>query len=49
MRMKRINLLMMLVIAAMGLHAANPGDACRVAIPLTKDFSDTIRKAGIEK
>ena len=49
MRMKRINLLMMLVIAAMGLHAANPGEACRVAIPLTKDFSDTIRKAGIEK
>ena len=49
MRMKRINLLMMLVIAAMGLHAANPGEACRVAIPLTKDFSDTISKAGIEK
>lgn len=49
MRMKRVNLLMMLVIAAMGLHAANLGDACRIAIPLTKDFSDTIRKAGIEK
>ena len=47
--MKRVNLLMLLLIAAMGLYAANPGDACRAAIPLTKDFSDTIRKAGIEK
>lgn len=48
--MKRFKLWMMLmVVAAMGLHAANPGDVCRLAIPLTKDYSDTIRKVGVEK
>lgn len=46
MRMKRINLLMMFVaVAAMGIHAANPGETCSTAIPMGKDYSAQVKKS----
>lgn len=39
----------LLGLIGMALYAQNTGETCRKAIPLTKDYSETISKAGIEK
>lgn len=47
--MRKTLLSCMFVMIGATLLAANPGDLCRTAIPLTKDYSDTIRTINIEK
>ena len=47
--MKRTYLSILLCLTGLALYAANPGETCRTAIPLTKDYSETITKVGIEK
>ncbi|MBR4431737.1 MAG: hypothetical protein IKS76_00890 [Paludibacteraceae bacterium] len=47
--MKRMFLSILLGLTGMALYAQNTGATCRKAIPLTKDYSETITKAGIEK
>lgn len=47
--MKRIFLSILFCITVLSLYAQNTGETCRKAIPLTKDYSETISKAGTEK
>lgn len=44
----RKTLLIVLMMAGMAAYAAEPGQTCRTAIPLTKDFTQAITKTGTE-